>query len=191
MDNKEEWRNIEGYNGKYQVSNLGRVRSVDRNTIHDSDHKRSSYCRFHKGIMLKQSLDQNGYYRVSLYDQQNHLKYVPVHRLVARAFVPGYREGMQVNHINEMKFVNCAVNLEWVTPSENVNHGERNKKMVATRRKHEHFPKVLQVNDEGIIVCEYNSQREASDLMTISRTVLCKAMKSGEKVKGYYWRFKQ
>ncbi len=188
---KEIWKDIEGYEGKYQVSNLGRVRSLDRNVIHDSDHRRGAYCKFHKGTILKQSMADDGYFRVSLYDNDGHLKYMPVHKVVAHAFVSGYREGLQVNHINEMRFVNCAVNLEWVTPSENVNHGERNKKSVATRRKHAHFPKVLQVNDEGIIVCEYNSQREAAEVNLIPQTRLCKAMKSGDKLKGYYWRFKQ
>ena len=187
----EIWRDIKGYEGKYQVSNLGRVRSLDRITIHDSDHRRSSHCTFRKGKILKQTMTDDGYYRVSLYDKDNHLKYTPVHKLVAHAFVDGYKEGMQVNHINEMKFVNCAVNLEWVSPSENVNYGERNKKSVATRRTHRHFPKVLQVNDEGITICEYNSQREAAEVNMIPRTRLCKAMKSGEKLKGYYWKFKE
>ena len=187
---EEIWKDIEGYEGKYQVSNLGRVRSLKRNTLHDSDHRRSSYVRLHDGRILKQCMADDGYFRVSLYDKDNKLKYVPVHRLVARAFVEGYREGLQVNHINEMKFVNCAVNLEWVSPSENVNYGERNKKSVVTRRTHRHFPKVLQVNDEGTTVCEYNSQREAAEVNMISRTRLCRAMKSGDKIKGYYWKFK-
>ena len=107
----EVWKDIAGYEGKYQVSNLGRVRSISRNTICDSDHRKSHYVRSLDGKILKQSMTNEGYFRVSLYDKDNKLKYVPVHRLVARAFVDGYKEGMQVNHINEMKFVNCAVNL--------------------------------------------------------------------------------
>lgn len=187
----EIWKDIEGYEGKYQVSNLGRVRSLGRNTLHDSDHRRSSYVSYHDGRMLKQTMTDDGYYRVSLYDKDNKLKYVPVHRLVAIAFVEGYRDGLQVNHINEMKFVNCAVNLEWVTPKQNMNYGERMEKARKTRRTHSHFPKVLQVNDDGITVCEYNSQLEAAEVNMISRTRLCRAMKSGEKLKGYYWKFKE
>lgn len=187
---KEIWKSIKGYEGKYEVSNLGRVRSIPRDTIHESDDKRNSYIKHHEGRMLKQSMARDGYLRVSLYNKDNKLKYIPVHRLVAIAFVDGYKEGMQVNHINEMKFVNCAVNLEWVTPKQNVNYGERTSKANATRRTHAHFAKVLQVNDEGIIVCEYNSQREAAEVNMIPRTRLCQAMKSNEKLKGYYWRFK-
>jgi hypothetical protein len=188
---EEVWKDIAGYEGKYQVSNLGRVRSIGRNTICDSDHRRSHYVRSLDGKILKQSMTNDGYFRVSLYDKDNKLKYVPVHRLVARAFVDGYKEGMQVNHINEMKFVNCAVNLEWVTPSQNINYGERNKKSVKTRRNHAHNPKVIQLNDEGIPICEYNSQTEAAEVNGIPRTRLCRAMKEGSKYKGYYWKFKE
>lgn len=187
---EEIWKDIAGYEGKYQVSNLGRVRSTNRNTICDSDHRRSHYVRSLDGKILKQSMANDGYFRVSLYDKDNKLKYVPVHRLVARAFVDGYKEGMQVNHINEMKFVNCAVNLEWVTPSQNINYGDRNKKSVKTRRNHAHNPKVIQLNDEGIPICEYNSQTEAAEVNGIPRTTLCRAMKNGSKYKGYFWKFK-
>ncbi len=188
---EEIWKDIEGYEGKYQVSNLGRVRSLKRNTLHDSDHRRSSYVRLRDGRILKQCMADDGYFRVSLYGKDNKLKYVPVHRLVACAFVDGYKEGMQVNHINEMKFVNCAVNLEWVTPSQNINYGERNKKSVKTRRNHAHNPKVVQLNDEGIPICEYNSQTEAAEVNGIPRTTLCRAMKNGSKYKGYFWKFKE
>ena len=84
-----------------------------------------------------------------------------------------------------------SVNLEWVTPSQNINYGERNKKSVKTRRNHAHNPKVIQLNEEGIPICEYNSQTEAAEVNGIPRTRLCRAMKEGSKYKGYYWKFKE
>lgn len=187
----ENWKDIPGYEGKYQVSDLGRVRSLDRYTNQENGPNQGEGERFHKGRILKQTMANDGYLRVSLYDKNGKLNYRPVHRLVADAFVYGYCPGLQINHINEMKFVNCAVNLEWVTPSVNVNHGYRNTKAVKTRRRHAHISKVLQVNIDGITVCEYNSQTEAAEVNGFHRTTLCRIMKSGELYKGYYWKFKE
>jgi hypothetical protein len=191
MCSSEIWRDIEGYEGKYQVSNLGRVRSLDRYVKQECGPSHGEGIRFHRGTVLKQTMASDGYFRVSLYDKNGRLHYTPVHLLVAHAFLKGYKEGMQVNHINEMKFVNCAINLEWVTPSQNINHGSRNTRAVATRSRHSHFPKVLQQNDEGITICEYNSQKEAAEVNGINRTLISRAMRDGIKIKGYYWKFKE
>lgn len=95
---------IPGYEGKYQVSNLGRVYSLKRRK------------------MLKQLLAPNGYLRVRLYDRDPKGDIQLVHRLVAACFVlnPDYKP--QVNHINGDKTDNRADNLEWVTQSENQRH---------------------------------------------------------------------
>ena len=71
---EEVWKDIAGYEGKYQVSNLGRVRSISRNAICDSDHRRSHYVRSLDGKILKQNMTNDGYFRVSLYDKDNKLK---------------------------------------------------------------------------------------------------------------------
>ncbi|ADI23905.1 HNH endonuclease family protein [Enterococcus phage EFRM31] len=105
----EEWKDIKGYEGLYQVSNLGRVKSL----------------KFGKERILKTGVDRYGYISVNLY-KNNKRKLCKVHRLVAQAFIPNHENKPQVNHIDEDKTNNMVSNLEWVTAKENVNHGTRN-----------------------------------------------------------------
>ena len=103
----EIWKDIENFEGLYQVSNMGRVRSLPReiNNI------------LLRGKFLNLYM-RNGYVVVKLKG-----KSFLVHRLVAKAFCDGYAEGLVVNHIDEIKTHNCAKNLEWVTPEYNKFYG--------------------------------------------------------------------
>lgn len=127
----EEWRDVVGFEGFYQVSSLGRVRSLDRWILH------SGKKRFKKGVVRAEKLDYHGYPSVALcldgrrYD-------VNVHTLVARAFVDGYFEGAHVNHIDGVKANNIPSNLEFCTRSQNMKHayslGLKKPVSVASRR---------------------------------------------------------
>ena len=121
MEEKEIWKDVAGYEGYYQVSNLGRVRSLDRI---------ASNGRKIKGKILSTKVNTPPYYpRVSL-SVNGKMKLVQVHRLVAQAFVynPDPEHKTQVGHKDESRTNNRADNLEWVTPKENSNmplHRER------------------------------------------------------------------
>ena len=131
---EEEWRDIKGYEGLYQVSNLGRVRSLDRYVQTKKGNK-----SFHKGKILIGTDTGHGYMKVSLL-YNGRRKSVFVHRLVAEAFIPNPKNKPEVNHINCIKNDNRVVNLEWVTSSENKIHYNntengviKNKKIANTR----------------------------------------------------------
>lgn len=99
-DMKELWKDIEGFEGRYQVSNKGLVRNA-------------------KGHLMYQEANTANYMRVGLGATQ---KKFFVHRLVAKAFCDGYFEGAVVNHKDFNRHNNASVNLEWVTASENQKH---------------------------------------------------------------------
>jgi hypothetical protein len=115
---EEIWRDIEGYDGDYQVSNLGRVKSL-----------KGRGERF----LTPTFISGNDYLEVSLC-KNGKRKHHLVHRLVAKAFVDGYDEGLVVNHIDEDKTNNVWTNLEWVTVRSNNIYGERTKNALQTRR---------------------------------------------------------
>lgn len=115
---KEIWKDIENYEGIYQVSNIGRVKSLDR-YVNCSPNGKAK--RFLKGIVLRQISDKDGYQIVNLKKHQEGL-YSRVHRLVAQAFIPNTDNKPQVNHIDGVKYNNIVTNIEWATLSENRRH---------------------------------------------------------------------
>lgn len=105
----EEWRDIEGYEGKYMVSSLGRVKSM-------------SYNKTGKEKIRKQVKNRNGYLQVALC-KNGKMCMKSVHRLVAIAFIPNPKNLPQVNHKDENKENNCVSNLEWISQKDNLNYG--------------------------------------------------------------------
>ena len=126
---KEVWRDVKGYEGLYQVSSDGRVKSLERKFIDKIGRE-----RYVKECILKSAIDRYGYPLVSLYaggKQKMHT----VHRLVCEAFHENPDNKPQVNHINEIKTDNRASNLEWATARENSNFGTRNERVAKARSK--------------------------------------------------------
>lgn len=111
---KEIWMDIPHYEGLYQVSNLGRVKSLARERI---NHTGGRWIQPEKIMIL--SLTPDGYYRVSLQTPFGTRKTERVHRLVALAFIENPEDKPEVNHINCIRNDNRVENLEWVTREEN------------------------------------------------------------------------
>lgn len=116
MNGSEEWRDIKGYEGIYQISDCGRVKSLGR-MVHMHNGYRYTNERF-----LRPDIKKNGYLFYHLYPGDRTEKSEYAHRLVAQAFIPNPSHKKDVNHIDGNKLNNCVDNLKWVTRSENQIH---------------------------------------------------------------------
>ena len=192
----EIWRDIKDYEGLYQVSNLGRVRSLD--------HYVNGYngLKLKKGKILKGVLNQYGYLYVSLH-VNGLLKHFRIHRLVAMAFpdLVDWTEGAKgkpfdeivVNHKNEIKTDNRVDNLEWCTNEDNHFYGTCIDRI---RESNINNPKtsksVVQYTLDGQFVAEYPSISEASRQTGILSSYICKNLKGYDKFEsagGYIWKY--
>ena len=171
MEN-EIWKDIEGYEGLYQVSNQGRVRSLN-------------YRKTGKTQVLKPGLSGNGYLNVQLV-KNNKIKHVLVHRLVALAFIPNPDNKPQINHKSEDKTLNTVENIEWATAKENINWGTRNKKVANKLSK-----PIAQKKLDGTIVKIWPSVNEAGR-NGFEQANICDCCNGKRKThKGYLWAFVQ
>ena len=165
---KEVWRDIPEYEGLYQVSNLGRVKSLKR-----------PYGLKEK--ILKPRLNGR-YYQVCLCKQSIQKKYY-IHRLVYEAFNGQIPEGLQVNHINEVKTDNRLSNLNLMTAKENCNWGTRNEKISKP---------VLQFTLDNILVKEFLSAIQIERELGFSCGNIVNCCKGRYKTAyGYIWRYKE
>lgn len=128
LDN-EIWKDCKGYEGLYQVSNKGRVKSLQRIRI---NHSRGVWVQ--EETLLRGKINQDGYRVVHLTQPKGKSKCEFVHRLVAITFLPNPSHKKEVNHINSIRTDNYVENLEWVTRKENIDHasqkGHRSKYLV-------------------------------------------------------------
>ncbi len=180
---KEIWKDIAGYEGLYQVSNLGRVKSLDRKIKH---------ARFgevnRKGKELKRFVDDDGYLRVGLFNGDNK-KTRLVHRLVAEAFIENPENKKTVNHINGIKTDNCVDNLEWNTHEENIKHSHKTGLNGSKNHLNQRSSKkVMQIDKNMSIVKIHPSIGEAAragfDRRGITKCCKGKQQTAG----GYYWK---
>lgn len=168
---EEIWKDIKGFEGRYQVSNLGRVRSLD-------------WPR-HKGRVLKQIYGKRwGYYVVHLAHADGYIKYTTVHRLVAMAFIPNPDNLPEVNHKDENKLNNVVcfnpdgsinteyTNLEWCTGLYNLRYGTRAERMNIPRMR-----PVNQYDLNGNLLNTYKSLAEAAEETGLDVSTICSICK--------------
>lgn len=183
---EEVWKDVKGYEGYYQVSNLGQVRSLDRTIPFRGGEKKL------EGMILKQKLNK-GYNMVGLSvegKQQGKL----TSRLVAEAFIVNSENKPEVNHIDENKQNNMVENLEWVTPKENSNHGTRNSKVIPylIQNGQQREKSVAMINKESNeLIQTFKSINEACRALGVTVgggiSKVCKGI--NKTAYGYKWKY--
>lgn len=177
---KEEWRPVCGYEGKYEVSNMGRVRGLDRVA------NRKTYPRFVKGVVLSQLTMPNGYASVCLRSDGKQARFY-VHRLVATAFIPSPTNLPEVNHKDERKSNNAVSNLEWCSRSYNLKYAGGASRRNSARKR----PVVQKINGETVAV--YESVSDAARALGVSPASVsrcCRHVKNQTHIKGFEVSYK-
>ena len=167
----EIWKDIIGYEGYYQVSNLGRIKNINTNRILTGD------------------TNNIGYRRVTLYTPEK--KRFFILRLVALHFCEGYQEDLVVNHKDGNKLNNCADNLEWVTHSENDLHAF---KMNLRQAFPCQFKKQILAFDKDTkqLVKEYQNVQECCDDLHVARSNIYNCCNGKQKTcRGYILKYKE
>lgn len=177
---EEQWKSIIGF-PNYEVSNLGRIRSLNFN---------------HTGKIkiMKQNPHNSGYLQVVIYDSQKKDYVKLVHRLVAEAFIPNPNNLRCVNHKDENKHNNIVSNLEWCTDQYNHNYGTKPYRLSIAMTDNPNFTKaVYQTDKQGKIIREFSSISRASKATGIKICNIgqvCRGLKYRHTAGGYGWRFK-
>ena len=180
----EEWRDIEGYEGYYQISNMGRVKSLERTVRCNRGY------RIVPEKIMKAGENDYGYLRVELYKEGS--KEQPlVHVLVATAFLDNADNLPEVNHKDENPKNNCVENLEWCNRSYNVNYGTRNKKVSEKMTNNPKLSKsILGINKISGLIVDFPSIMEASRQTGIDQGNITRCCKGKLKsAGGYYWMY--
>ena len=183
----ESWKDIKGFEGYYQISNFGNVRSLDRYVINN----KNGGERFINGKLMKltkvkgREESDTKYLVVNLRSYGSN-KVSLVHRLVAEAFIPNPNNMPEINHKDGNKENNFVDNLEWCTYSENNQHAIDTK-----LRKPRGIP-VLQYDINGILVNEYKSATDAARMTKFGRGSICHCLTGRrESYMGFVWKYKE
>ena len=178
---EEIWKDIDGFEGLYQISNYGRIKSLGRPGKGYGD-------KYTVDRIIKDIRCTNGYRSAFL--NKNGVRHVRlVHRLVAMAFIENPNNLPQVNHKDEDITNNRADNLEWCTPKYNANYGSRNIRCYESNRKH--FKPVYQLDiDCGMIIRWWDSIRSAANGLNICEEQIIRVCKGTNKTAGgFKWMY--
>jgi len=170
MEN-EIWKDVKGYEGYYEVSNLGRVKRIGKTNC------------------LRSAITKDGYEQVTL-SVNNKLKSYAIHRLVAIAFIPNPNNLPQVNHKDENKLNNYVENLEWCTQEYNLKYGTARKRANIKNTNRKDISKVVyQYSLEGELINIYPSTQELRRLGFNQGNIASCCRGERKSHKGYIWKY--
>ena len=191
---KEIWRPIRGYENLYEVSNLGKVRSLDRLV-----RRGTGSVKLMKSKVLKTCIDRYGYLLVTLYKDGKRTTF-RVHRLVASAFpeICGeYVNGLEVDHLNTLKTDNRATNLRWCTLKQNRNNPLTKQHYSDVQKGkfgklNPNSKSIIQYDRQGKFIAEFDSISDASRELEMSQGNICNVLKGRYKqTHGYIFKYKE
>lgn len=183
MNGNEIWKPVRDYEGLYEVSNLGRVKSLSK--FHCTSKNYSSLGYWSKEKILKPIVGVQGYLYVNLYkNKKNNFK--RIHILVAQAFIKNPNKFPMVNHKDENVMNNVVSNLEWCDNKYNLNYGTAQE-----RKAQKHNKPILQFDLEGNFIKEYESITQVSKETKIPiSSISANCHEQRNKTNGYVFKFK-
>ena len=183
VDKVEIWKDIKDYEGLYQVSNLGNVRSLDK-IIYQKNKSGKNQKHIYRGKELKKQKQLNGYEVVNLYKDAKMTKKL-VHRLVAIAFIENKLNRHFINHKDNDKTNNNVENLEWCTQSENVVYAYTHGVKIPPNMR-----KVKRLNKEDIFIDMFESIQDAERFTNVRATNISKCCRNLRRTAGgYKWEY--
>lgn len=196
MNSIEEWKDIPGFEGVYQISNQGQLKSF----------KRLNGCRKYpvsdNENFILSNKNRTGDYLSVVLRHGDKIRYCRIHALVAEAFIPNCDNKPEVNHKDCNKQNNCVGNLEWVTRRENHDHAVRNNpSLYKSMNYYNRFirPRIIrQISLSGEFIGEYPNSHEAAkstgvcqrNILQVANKTEYKPGKTRRQAGGYMWRFK-
>ena len=173
-ENNEVWKDILGYEGHYQVSDKGRVKSLKQG----------------KEKILKPRKDKDGYLYVCLC-KNGEVKTCKIHRLVGQSFIPNPNNLPEINHRDEVKTNNSVENLEWCSSKYNMNYGTRVQRQSKKLTNGKLSKPVLQYTKDGKFIQEWKSTRDVERNLGYNQSAISRCCLGKQKTSySFIWKYK-